>query len=84
MIIDSENPKVAIVDQGMVKAMGSGKTVIHFQYGSVAKTISVSVPPYVRGDLNGDGRVDQSDLNIILAAKGWAANGPNDARDGLD
>jgi hypothetical protein len=81
LIIESENSKVAIVEHGMAMAMGSGETVIRARYGSIAKTISVSVPVYIRGDLNGDGKVDQSDLNVVLAAKGWAANGTNDARD---
>jgi len=33
------------------------------------------------GDLNGDGQVDKSDLNILMDALNTPANGPNDARD---
>lgn len=33
------------------------------------------------GDLNNDGVVDLDDLNILLAARGTAATGPNDPRD---
>jgi hypothetical protein len=36
------------------------------QYGSIAKSIVVTVPAYLRGDLNDDGRIDQSDLNMML------------------
>jgi hypothetical protein len=34
-----------------------------------------------RCDVNGDGFVDQSDVDAILAARGQAASGPTDARD---
>jgi hypothetical protein len=81
LIADSENSKVAIMENGMIMAVGSGKTLIHINYGLIAKTLPVSVPAFIRGDLNGDGKVDQADLNVILAAKGWTANGSNDARD---
>lgn len=33
------------------------------------------------GDLNGDGVVDQTDLDILLAAKNTPATGPGDPRD---
>jgi hypothetical protein len=35
-----------------------------------------------RCDANNDGKVDQTDLNLIRAANGQAASGPNDPRDG--
>ena len=35
-----------------------------------------------RCDANADGKVDQTDLNIIRAANGQTASGPNDPRDG--
>jgi len=81
LAVDSANPGVAIVEHGMVKAMGSGRTSINVRYGLIAQSISVTVPPFVRGDLNGDGIVDQSDLNVILAAVHSQATGPNDVRD---
>jgi len=79
--IDSGNTRVAIVEHGLVKAMGSGKTNINVRYGSITKSIAVTVPAFVRGDLNGDGRVDESDLNVLLDAIGTRANSANDARD---
>ena len=54
---------------------------VDVQYGTHLVKVAVSVPTSTRGDLNGDGRVDQSDLNILMAALNTAATGPNDARD---
>jgi len=81
LIVNSADPNVAIVEQGMVWAMGSGRTHIDARYGSISGAISITVPAYVRGDLNGDGIIDESDLNVILAALNHRANGQNDARD---
>lgn len=75
------NPNVATIQNGIITAVGSGQTTITIQYGAAAATIAVTVPASIRGDLNGDGRVDKSDLNIILAALNRPANGPTDARD---
>ena len=61
--------------------VGSGQTTIDLQYGSISVGIQVTVPSALRGDLNGDGRVDKSDLNILLDAINTPPNGPNDARD---
>jgi hypothetical protein len=77
----SQNPEVAIVEHGIITAMGSGRTTISVHYGKFDASISVTVPPFVRGDLNGDGRVDASDLNVILSWLHTPANGANDARD---
>lgn len=38
--------------------------------------------PTSKCDANNDGKVDQTDLNIIRAANGQVASGPNDPRDG--
>lgn len=79
----SNNPAVATVNSaGIVTASGAGNTSIVVFYSGVAQQIvSVSVPNSVRGDLNGDGRVDTVDLNILDSYLNTPANGPNDARD---
>jgi hypothetical protein len=81
LIVTSENPRVAAVQNDIISAAGSGQTNIDVTYRSITVKVPVTVPSAIRGDLNGDGIVDQSDLNIILAALNTAANGPNDARD---
>ena len=78
----SENSAVASVQNGTITATGPGSTNIDIQYGTTSAKVSVTVPSSsAKGDLNGDGRVDQSDLNIILAALNSQANGTADARD---
>ena len=44
-------------------------------------SVPVSVPSTIRGDLDGNGTVDQDDLNVILDAIGQPAVKPVDARD---
>jgi hypothetical protein len=79
---NSADSTVAIVDaNGLVTAAGSGKTTVNVMYGKVSAQVQVLVPNSMRGDLNGDGRVDKDDLNIILAARNTRATGPHDARD---
>jgi len=46
---------------------------------SVPVTVSINVPKL--GDVDGDGDVDNSDLNLVLAARNQPASGPNDLRD---
>ncbi len=62
-------------------AVGTGNTNIVVSYGDKAMRVPVSVPRTIPGDLNGDGKVDQDDLNIILDALKTPAVGPFDARD---
>jgi len=40
----SENPSVAVVQNGMLSAVGVGQTNIDVQYGSISEKISVTVP----------------------------------------
>lgn len=78
----SQDGRVATVDgSGNVIARGSGTTTVTVQNGSLSASIAVSVPAAVRGDLNGDGRVDQDDLNLLIRAVGTPVSGPFDARD---
>ena len=45
-----------------------------------AVQLLVSLGPSIRGDINGDGNVDQDDLNMVLAARNTVA-APGDPRD---
>jgi hypothetical protein len=81
LTLTSANSSVATAQYGLVTATGPGTTNVSVRYGALTAQIPVTVPTLIRGDLNGDGRVDQSDLNIILAALNTPASGPNDARD---
>jgi hypothetical protein len=64
-------------------AVGEGSTTVTVAYQGLAVAIPVTVPKTIPGDFNGDGAVDQDDVNLIAAAA--AANvptaGPFDARD---
>ena len=77
----SEDSSFATVQNGIISAVSSGQTNIDLQYGSITSKIPVSVPSTIRGDLNGDGIVDKSDVAIITDVLNTPANGPNDARD---
>jgi hypothetical protein len=78
----SSNVAVATVDRmGDVSGVGNGTTTIQVQYNGLSTSVPVTVPTLVRGDLNGDGRIDIDDLNILDSALNRPANGANDARD---
>jgi hypothetical protein len=64
---------------GAVDLTESSKVTYSSQKTGVASV--VAVPATLRGDLNGDGRVDQDDLNIILTSMNTPATKPADARD---
>jgi len=78
----SADSSIATVDpNGRVTAVGPGVTMLNVNYGTLSLRLKVSVPNSIRGDLNGDGRVDKDDLNIILAVLNTLSTGPHDARD---
>jgi hypothetical protein len=84
----SSNPLVAkIIGVGGVQAVAPGISTISVTFnggaGSVlTKRVTVSVGVFeARGDLNGDGMVDQTDVNILLRALNTEATGPGDPRD---
>ena len=78
--VSSQNTAVATVDSsGNVVAVGVGTTTIIIQNGGLSASIAVSVASDVKGDLNGDGKVNQDDLNILLGALGTQV-APGDAR----
>lgn len=78
----SQNAAVAVVStSGLVTAAGGGQTNIVVSASGNQISVPIAVPPPIRGDLNGDGKVDQDDLNIILSALNTPATKPFDARD---
>jgi len=81
----SSDPTLAKVDaMGLVTAVGEGNAdsaTIRVQYSGLSITLPVSAARIVAGDLNGDGVVDQEDINVILDALNTPATGPSDPRD---
>lgn len=79
---NTSNAAVATVTgDGVVTGTAPGTANITLAYNDVSTTLTVSVPNSVRGDLDGDGDVDQDDLNIVLACLNMSAVQPKDARD---
>ena len=72
---------VAVNAAGLVTAVGPGSARIIIRNSDKSIIVLVSVPSTIRGDLDGDGDVDQDDLNIILDSIGQPAVRPVDARD---
>ena len=67
----------------LLTAVGPGSTTVTVAYQGLAVTIPVEVPKTIAGDFNGDGVVDQDDVNLLsaVAAVNLPATGPFDARD---
>jgi hypothetical protein len=80
----SDDTIASVDDAGIVTATGhgtSGMTSIVIKYGSQMAAVTVSIPPIMTGDLDGDGDVDQDDINILRSALDTPAAQPADARD---
>ena len=76
------NPNVATVSKfGVVTATGPGTANVTASGPGGSAMIPVSVPNAIRGDLNGDGAIDQTDINILLQSLNMLPNGATDARD---
>lgn len=81
-VFSSQNNAVAIIDSsGTVTAKGEGQTTITVRNGSASKSIIVSVPSAIRADLDGDGKVGQDDLNVLITFIGSPVTAGGDARD---
>lgn len=65
----------------------SGQTGANLVSSEVATTQAYNAEEFegfvvpLKGDIDGDGDVDQDDLNAVLAARNTPASGPNDPRD---
>ena len=82
-LFSSDNPRVATIDsKGHVAAVAPGITVLRITNGVITGSTTVKVNIFeLQGDLDGDGDVDQDDLNIILHALNTSSTGPGDPRD---
>jgi hypothetical protein len=82
VVYHSENGSIVAVDtQGQVTGLSSGRSTIFVECGTITAQIPVNLPSLTTGDLNGDGVIDQDDLNILLGAQNTLAVSANDARD---
>jgi hypothetical protein len=79
----SANPSVARIDSGgVVTGVGPGSTTVQLQYqGKLSASVPITVPARAPGDLDGSGRIDIDDVNILNMSLNSPASGPNDARD---
>lgn len=69
LVWTSSAPEIAAVDKnGLVTALGEGNAVITVHSGNASASCSVTVEalPYVLGDVNSDGKIDISDLRLVL------------------
>jgi hypothetical protein len=82
-IFSIENSRVAAMDgRGVVRAVGPGLTNVVVRHAGLSKVVPLRVAVFeLRGDLDGDTDVDQSDLNILIAARNTKATGGGDPRD---
>lgn len=82
LAVTSQNPSVVRVDDGgVLTAIDVGKTTVDVTCGTASKKIAVTVIAGTAGDLNGDGSVDQEDVNLLLGFLNTQALVANDARD---
>ena len=88
LTVSPDNPDVVRRTGEGIVAWGEGATDIEIKYrnpgssGSlVIARIHVTVPKLVRGDLNGDGRVNSRDIQILKGSLNTSARCAIDARD---
>ena len=79
---DSSDAAVVRIDTtGRAVATGPGSAEIRIQNGGLVSLVHVTVPRFLAGDLNGDGKVDQDDANLLQDAFGTTPAPGRDARD---
>lgn len=72
---------VSVGSAGLLTGLAPGNTTVTAAYGNLSASLQTVGPTSVKGDLNGDGLVNQEDLLILENALGSTPTGPNDARD---
>lgn len=77
----SSNPNVVIFQGGWLIAAGPGSATVTFTVGTATAQVKVTVPNSAPGDLNADGRIDNTDVAILQSALNTPAAIANDARD---
>lgn len=86
LTFSSDDPNiVTVTPQGLLIAQSPGNTAITIRYpqggGELSAEVAVTVRGSTSGDIDGDGRVDDDDLNTLRSWFGHSATGANDARD---
>ena len=86
LAVSSTDENIVRLTPNGIVGWGAGSADIQVQYqnadGSFVRgAIHVTVPALIRGDLNGDGRVNSTDLQIMTSYRNTSALCPNDARD---
>ena len=79
----SENGQIfSVSGDGLLTAKSAGAGLVRATFVSLTAVAPVQVcTPTVRGDLNGDGFVDQNDVNLLMTYLNRSSSGPGDARD---
>ncbi len=85
-VVASDEPFASLTTEVAVKsatmyALGGAKVTVSLPKRNAAVSIAAgaSTPPYQLGDLNGDGKVDETDLRLLallknVAGRMWTAN----------
>lgn len=86
LAFEPQHPAIATVDAaGIVTARAPGSTQIVVRHASgavsLSQSVSIDVAGALRGDLNGDDRVDLSDVNELATWLNTPPTSPTDARD---
>jgi hypothetical protein len=78
----SANLLVATVDsKGLVTPVGPGRTMITVSHNGLTAQVPVKVRVFRRGDFTDDDFIDQTDVDVVIVARGTPPTGPGDPRD---